>query len=130
MSQIVFHRDRGLKQVVASALSDAAPFGVDSVDLLVAAVDTREGSDLLARLGVNVPTLRDAVRASRSRPAEPGLSDDAKRVIEAASMWALERERGPDLQDLLIGIAKANCRGRDVLNNCGIDEERLVGLAG
>lgn len=125
----MFHRDRGLKQVVTTALGEAGPFGVDSVDLLVAAVESREGSDLLARLGVNVSTLRDAARASRSRPAEPGLSDDAKRVIEAASTWALERERGPDLLDLLIGVAKADCRGRDVLNEYGIDRERLLGLA-
>ena len=124
------HDHPDLKQAVAAAIQYAGPAGVDSFDLLIAAIDTQKGSDTLARLGVTAAMI--GTRAMESRPhriGRPGLSADAKRVVEAMGQRAIQQRRGPDIQDLLIAVASAKCAAREVLKENGIDEARLAALS-
>jgi hypothetical protein len=118
-----------LKQAVAAAFEYAGAAGVDSFDLLIAATETQKGFDTLARLGVTAAMIRNhAIESRRPRIGRPGLSADAKRVIEAVAARAIQQQREPDIRDLLIGIASARCAAREVLTQNGIDEARLAAL--
>lgn len=124
------HDHPDLKQAVAAAIQYAGPAGVDSFDLLIAAIETQKGSDILARLGVSAAMIRNRAMESRQhRIGRPGLSADAKRVIEAIAARAIQQQRGPDIRDLLIAVASAKCAAREVLEQNGIDEARLAALS-
>jgi len=127
---ITFLREHpDFRQAVAAALQDAGPAGVDSVDLLLAAAGTLRGGCILARLGVDAARIQEHAPKTRlQRVGKPGMTEDAKKVIEAISLRAICQRRGPDIRDLLVGLANTDCVARDVLKQNGIDEERLIAL--
>ncbi len=82
----------------------------------------------LDRAGPIASTAAAAIEARVSRQPGPGLTDEAKKVVEAVSDRALERRREPSGPDLLVGLATADTTARQVLNALGIDETRVRAL--
>lgn len=122
---------RGFQGVMAAATRDAGAGGIDSLDLLQATLDQPEAARLVIGLGADPRALQVATRKARAtREAAPGLTDDAKAVIEAVSDRAHLARSDFGVQELLIGLAVADCRARRVLDAHGIDADRLIGLAG
>ncbi len=135
----LFHRNRWIflrprrrfHQVMAAAGREAGGGGIDSLDLLVATIAAPEGAELLTRLNGDPQAIEVAARQARvARNPSPGLTDDAKVVVEAVSHRALLDRAGPDVQALLVGLALADCPARRVLSRHGIDASRLIGLVG
>jgi hypothetical protein len=122
---------RGFGKVMAAASLEAGPAGIDSLDLLVSALRARKVARLVVKLGVDPVALSGAARSAGSaRHPSPGLTDDAKAVVEACSHRALETRKPPDVEDLLIGLSIADCAAGVVLREHGISEDRLIGLIG
>lgn len=125
------HPRHGFWEVVAAAGQEAGPAGVDSLDLLVATLDSPRAARLVTGLGASPQAIQAAARhAHPARDPRPGLTDDAKAVVEAASHRALIARSDPDVQDLLVGLSVADCQARQVLRAQGIDAERLIGRVG
>jgi hypothetical protein len=72
--------------------------------------------------------LASAEEARVTRQPGPGLTDDAKRVVEAVSYQALEARRDPSGLDHLVALAATDIAAQAVLNSMGIDETRLRAL--
>jgi hypothetical protein len=113
-------------ETFAAAIGEAGPAGVDSLHLLTAALDNAKVARLLIDLGGDPSIIRAAAHSAHSNgEGGPGLTDDAKAVVEACSNRALIEGKGPDVDDLLLGMASAQCKARQVLNANGIDENRV-----
>lgn len=124
------HPRHGFWEVMAAAAQEAGAAGVDSLDVLVATLDVPKIARLLTGLGASPQAIQLAARQARTdRDPRPGLTDDAKAVIEAAVAPSTHRS-DPDIQDLLVGLAVADCQARQVLRTYGIDAERLIGRVG
>jgi hypothetical protein len=116
---------------MAAASLEAGPAGIDSLDLLVSALRAHKVARLVVKLGVDPVALSGAARSAGStRHPSPGLTDDAKAVVEACSRRALETRKRSDVEDLLIGLSIADCAAGVVLREHGISEDRLIGLIG
>jgi hypothetical protein len=112
-------------RIFADAIAEAGPDGVDSIRLLVAALDNANVAQLIIRAGGDPSIIRAAARRSHSTVGpEQGLTSDAKAVVEKCASWALTSGLSPDAEDLLIGLAAVQCRARLVLNANGIGEDR------
>jgi hypothetical protein len=57
----------------------------------------------------------------------PGLTADAKAVVEAMSTRSLESRRDATTTDLLLALATADAPSRSVLAEHGVTPERLAG---
>jgi hypothetical protein len=124
------HPRRGFWEVMTAATQEAGAAGVDSLDVLVATLDVPRVARLVTGLGASAQAIQVAARqAHTDRDPRPGLTDDAKAVVEAACSPSTHRS-DPDVQDLLVGLAVADCQARRVLRAHGIDAERLIGRAG
>jgi hypothetical protein len=122
---------RGFWEIMAAAGQEAGAAGVDSLDLLVATLDIPRVARLVTGLGASPQAIQVAARQARTdRDPRPGLTDDAKAVVEAASHRALIARSDPDVQDLLVGLSVADCQARQVLRAQGIEAERLIGRVG
>ena len=120
------HPRRGFCEVMAAATQEAGAAGVGSLDVLVATLDIPKIARLVTGLGASPQAIQVAARQARTdRDPRPGLTDDAKAVVEAASAPSTHRS-DPDVQDLLVGLAVADCQARQVLRAHGIDAERLI----
>jgi hypothetical protein len=120
---IVFlHPRRDLRAVYGAASARASGAGVDSLDLLDAALASALVATLLREQGID-PSVAKAVaaHARTSREPSPGLTDDARRVIETVSRWAVERRREPGSGDLLLALAAVDTPARVVLRSLGLD---------
>jgi hypothetical protein len=125
------HSKRDLTAIYGAATQAAGPGGTDSLDLLSAALSASTVAKLVRSLGVDPAKAITATSQARvSREPAPGLTDDAKRVIEAVSHRALERRREPSGPDLLLSLAAVDTAARRVLNSVGIDEARVRALVG
>ncbi len=125
------HSKRDLAAIYGAATQAAGPGGTDSLDLLSAALRASTVAKLVRRLGVDPAKIVTAASQARvSRQPAPGLTDDAKRVIEAVSRRALERRREPSGPDLLLSLAAVDTAARQVLNTVGIDEARVRAMVG
>ncbi len=136
-----FHRQRGpafhrpcpdFQDVVARATAGrGAAEGTDSLDLLVATMEHKKGAALAHKAGLEASTVSRAARDARTgRDPGPGLSADAKTVIEAALERGLAARRDPGVGELLLALATSECRARDVLTAVGISLPRLVTVVG
>ena len=123
--------DSGYQEVVAAAGRGHDRGGISSFDLLFATLGAAAAVELVIALGASPGQMQTAARAaSPAGPPMPGLTDDAKAVIEAAINQALAAGRGPNVRDLLLALASAECPAREVLAAFGINAERLTGLLG
>jgi hypothetical protein len=78
-------------------------------------------------MGGDPRAIQAAAVASRSvRLPGPGLTDDAKRVIEAMSSRSLLNRADAEVDDLLVGLAAADCLARPLLTAQGITAVGLV----
>lgn len=112
-----------------AATSDAESGRIDSLDFLIASITTIEVRSLLARLGASTDAIRiAALRARPRREPGPGLSDDAKVVVETAVSRALEIGTNPDIPDLLVALVVSDCLARPVLAAHGTLADRLLEL--
>jgi len=117
------HSKSDLKSIYRAATERAGSGGTDSLDLLTTALQARTIARLIRRLRVDPEVVAAAANEARvSRQPGSGLTDDAKRVVEAVSHRALERRREPSGPDLLVALAAADTAARQVLNALGIDE--------
>lgn len=115
-----------LRSIYGAATERAGPYGTDSLDLLAAAAATRTVAKVIRRLGVDPSDLAGAADEGRAgRQPDPGLTDDAKGVVEAVAHGSLERQREPSGPDLLLALASVETAARAVLARFGIDEARL-----
>jgi len=117
---------------VLSAASRDARFGAaDSLDLLAATLATSEAMRLFARLDIDAEPIRLAALQRRSgRAVESGMSEDARAVIELALQRATQMRHQPEIEDILVGLATAECTARHVLGRYGVGEEAMKGAAG
>jgi hypothetical protein len=101
--------------------------GIDSLDLLIVALDTPQAARLIAGIGRNPKAIQTAAEAVRvSREIRPGLTDDAKVVIKAAADRAIKARADWDVDDLLAALAEADCRARRVLAGNGVTAAGLA----
>ena len=122
---------RGLNTVVRDAILEAGHGGTDSLHLLSAALRTPRVAAVIADLATDPDAFGAAVRSHRpSKSAGPGLTDDAKAAIEATTHRALVVGADPDVLDLLVGLATANCQARQALNAQEINRDRLLARLG
>lgn len=97
----------------------------------MATLDIPKIALLMTGLGASPQAIQVAARETRTdRDPRPGLTEDAKAAVEAASHRALIARSDPDVQDLLVGLAVADCQARQLLRAHGIDAERLIGRVG
>lgn len=113
---------------MASARNPEWTEGTDSLDLLAAATEARPVAKLLRELGLDHEALVHHASAARVAIKEPGLTPDAKRIIEAVSHRSLERRRNATAMDLFVALATTPGPARDVLIGQGLDEARLAAL--
>lgn len=112
---------------MAAAIVEAGDGGVDSLDVLVATLANSRGARIVVGLGADPTAIRTSAVSSRTgRHAGPGLAEDAKLVIEAMSRRSILNRADADIEDLLIGLAVADCLARPVLIAHGITAVRLV----
>jgi Clp amino terminal domain, pathogenicity island component len=125
--RVTFLKTNGdLTSIYGTATGRAGPYGTDSLDLLAAAAASGSVAKVVRRFGLDPSLLAGAADEARaSRHAGPGLTDDAKRVVEAVAHRSLERRRDPSGPDLLIALASVETAARAVLMNLGVDEPRL-----
>jgi len=119
---------RSIRDVLGAATREAGSAGIDSLDLLVTTLDTSKAARVVKDLGPTPITIQTAARAGRpSRDQGPGLTDDAKRVIDALGQRAIQRRADPDVVDLLVALATADCLARQILHDHGIDAASFDG---
>lgn len=125
--RMTFLKPKGdLASIFGSATERAGPYGTDSLDLLAAAVASGSVAEVVRRFGLDPSLLAGAADEARaSRGTGPGLSDDAKKIVDAIARRSLERGRDPGGPDLLIALASVETAARAVLMNFGVDEARL-----
>jgi hypothetical protein len=127
--RVGFLRPSGdLNAIYGSATQRAGPYGTDSLDLLAAAAGAGSVGKVVRRLGLDPAQLAEAANEARaSRQAGPGLTDDAKRVVEAVAHRSLARGRDASGPDLLLALATVDTAARTVLRRLKIDEISLRG---
>jgi hypothetical protein len=129
-----FREDRGLQRAygtaaaMASARNPERAQGADSLDLLIAATDARPVAKLLRRLDLDRDATVRRANAARIVIDDPGLTPDARRVIEAVTHRALEQQRNPTPVDLFVALAGTPGPAHEVLLDLGLDEARLAAL--
>lgn len=124
-----FRRDA--RRVLDRASSNAGAVGIDSIDLLAAMLEQPKVVRLINELSRSAEPMKRAVESrSGARGEGPGLTLDAQSAIEATSRRALSKEADAGVEDLLIGLANADCQARRVLNEHGITAEALVARFG
>lgn len=127
----LLHPRRAYRKVFAAAIQEADAEGIDSLDLLVATLDTTTATRVIKALGADPRAIQSAARGARTdRDPEPGLTPDAKAVVEAVGHRAILAGADSDVADLLVALAAANCLARQVLQAHGIDAARLVAQVG
>lgn len=115
-----------LKSIYGAATERAGPYGIDSLDFLAAACGAGSGAKVIRRLALDPAELARAADEARGRRQPgPGLTDDAKRVVEAVALRSLERLREPSGPDLLVALASVETAAQAVLRSVGLDEARL-----
>jgi hypothetical protein len=118
---------RGFRSVLAAAQHHGELRGIDSLDLLVAALNDPTVSGVVADLHADGNAIAAAARSTQLiKPLEPGFTDEAKQVIEASVEHAMVASRGPDAIDILVGLARVDCAARQVLRNYGVVERNLL----
>ena len=125
------HPDDELRTIYGQATAAAGAGGTDSIDLLTAALAAPSVAELIRRLGADPRAI--AVAASTARPArqpDPGLTDDAKRVVETVGQRSLARRRNATAVDLLVALTVVETPVRGVLAAEGLDEPRVRAIAG
>ena len=123
----LLHLGRGYSNVFDAAIREAGVGGIDSLDLLVAALDTTKATRVIKALGADSRAIQSAARRARTdRDPEPGLTPDAKAVVEAVAHRAVLAGSDSSIADLLAALAAANCLAQQVLQAHGIDAVRLV----
>lgn len=127
-----FHVDRDLAAVLAAATEQAGPVGIDALDLLTAAIDYGGGiAGLIRRFGSKPTDVKIAADLARApRQGKPGLSEDAKAVMEAVSQTSLARRQNSSSADLMEALLTVDSPARAVLRTCGIDEAAVGSLRG
>lgn len=119
------------RRVLDRATHSPQTEGIDSIDLLAALLEEAAVVRLIDDLSGAAEPIKHVVSSRSREPGEGmGLSNDAKLVIEATTHLSLVKKVDPGVDDLLIGIATADCRARDVLNAHGITAERLLERVG
>lgn len=123
----MFFKPKGdLTAIYGSATERAGQYGIDSLDLLSAAAAAGSVAKVLRRLEVDLAVLAGAADEARDgRQSGPGLTDDAKRLVEAVAHRSLERRRDPAGPDLLVAMSSVDTPARAVLLDLGVDEARL-----
>ena len=111
---------------MASARDRDRADGTGSLDLLVAATAAKPVAKVLRQLGIDPAVVAQRANATRGPRSEPGLTADAKRVVEAASQRSMAQRRDMTSMDLLIALAATPGPARDVLLSLGLDERRLA----
>jgi hypothetical protein len=127
----MLHSGRAHRKIFAAATLEAGAHGTDSLDLLVATLDTTEAKRVIKALGADPQAIQSAARGARTdREPEPGLSLDAKAVVEAVAQRVLLAGTDSDIADVLVALAAAKCLAREVLGAHGIDAAGLVAQVG
>lgn len=117
----------GFREVMNAAVEEAGDSGTDSLDFLVAVLGVAEAALVISGLGADPKEIQATARLLGADPIPgPGLTDDAKAVVEAAMDRAVPAARAPDVLDILFGLVAADCRARLTLHARGIDERRLA----
>ena len=115
------------REVMNGAVEAAGGSGTDSLDFFVAVLGVPQAALVISGLGADPIELQSAARLLGAEPVPgPGMTDDAKAVIEPAMDRAMAAGRAPGVLDILFGLVRADCRARLTLNARGIDEGRLV----
>lgn len=115
-----------LTSIYGAATERAGPYGTDSLDFLAAACVAGSVAKVIRRLGLDPADLAGAADAARAgRQPAPGLTDDAKQVVEAVAHRSLERQREPSGPDLLVALASVETSTQAVLRSFGLEEARL-----
>lgn len=118
---------RGLDRVLDEAAREAGNVGIDSLHLLSAVLRRRKVAAHIAELALDPAAISVAVRFPRKAgAAAPGLTEDAKAAIEAMGHRALASSSEPDVNDLLVGLADADCEARQVLHAQGVTLDVLL----
>jgi hypothetical protein len=103
------------------AMSTAGPRGTDSMDLLVAAMESRGGTNAVRQLGFDRDPVLAAARAwDGPRVGSPGLTADAKVVIENVSAQTLSTGAAPGVRELLAALASVDCPASELLASRGM----------
>lgn len=127
-----YQPDRKLRDIFACATATASARdrdradGTGSLDLLVAAMGAKPVAKVLRQVGLDPAAVALLANASRGPRSEPGLTADAKRVVEAVSQRSLAHRRDMTPIDLLIALAETPGPARDILLGLGLDEQRLA----
>lgn len=125
------HPTSRVTDMMGVATREAGAAGIDSLDLLVATLATPTAVRLVKDLGGDPRAIQVAARTARiSRDPAPGLTNDAKAVVEAMSQRAILARADPDIEDVLVALAAADCLARRVLNAGGITAATLVARVG
>ncbi len=126
-----FHPTSRVTDMIGMATREAGSAGTDSLDLLVATLATPRAVLLVKDLGGDPRAIQVAARTARiSRDPAPGLTNDAKAVIEAMSRRAALARADPGIQDVLVALAAADCLAQRVLNASGITAASLAARVG
>ena len=124
----IWRRDH-FDEALSYAVSIAGTGGIDSLDLLAGVLATSPrarrlvsagGSDLQADIRSAVPW-----PDWRPRSPEPGLTEEAKRVLDAVSARALSKRQNPTAVDLLVALTMADSAARELLGAHGVRRESL-----
>jgi hypothetical protein len=114
-----FHPSPGVNDVMGVATREADAAGTDSLDILVATLATPKAVRVVKDLGGDPRAIQIAAPTARiSRDPRPGLTNDAKAVVEAVGHRAILARANPDIQDVLVALAAADCLARQVLRGC------------
>lgn len=127
----MLHPGRAYRKVFAAAAREADGQAIDSLGLSVAVLDTTHAARVVTALGADPRAVQSAAREARiGRDREPGLSLDAKVVVEAVAHQAVLAGTNFEIADLLMALAAANCLARQVLEAHGIDATGLAAQVG
>jgi hypothetical protein len=128
------HPDRSLNAILGAATAAASARnrdradGTSSLDFLVAATEAKPVAKLLRSLDIDPREAVQRANALRVSTDEPGLTPDAKLIIEAAMKRALEHRRDAKSVDLFFALATMAGPARDILRDLGLDEHRLTAM--
>jgi len=116
--------DRTLRAVLASASREAGDGGITSLHLLIAALGRPEVRILFTQGGSDAAAVRAATQLAIQREERfaPGLTDDAKRVIDMLAHRSVWARRAPDAADVIWALLDAECEAKTVLTQGGVAE--------
>jgi hypothetical protein len=123
-NELGFRRDA--QRVLDRASTNAGPVGIDSVDLLGAMLDEAKVVRILNEIAGGTEAIRKAIGShARAPDGGPGFTLDGKAAIEASTRRALAREENATIDDLLVGLAAADCEAHRILSRNGITAQAL-----